>query len=216
MEEMGLATLANGKRLTANGVLAELTRLKQFSSAYGTWRMNTFYPDNPSVKLEWILDFLAEREALDGKVVIATQFTKFAKFYAKRIRATGWEVVTITGETTDQRRLDVQDLFMQPDGPRVCIINMFAGGEAIDLSSADEMIICDEPWSAHIIEQTENRIQNLAKRQQLTVYRLRAAGTIEQDIAGMTSEQLAALLAGKPEALDELIEARDARMKEAA
>jgi SNF2 family DNA or RNA helicase len=216
MEEMGLATLANGKRLTANGVLAELTRLKQFSSAYGTWRMNTFYPDAPSVKLEWILDFLAEREALDGKVVIATQFTKFAKFYAKRIRAAGWEVVTITGETTDQRRLDVQDLFMQPDGPRVCIINMFAGGEAIDLSSADEMIICDEPWSAHIIEQTENRIQNLAKRQQLTVYRLRAAGTIEQDIAGMTSEQLADLLAGKPEALDELIEARDARLKEAS
>jgi hypothetical protein len=78
------------------------------------------------------------------------------------------------------------------------------------------MIICDEPWSAHIIEQTENRIQNLAKRQQLTVYRLRAAGTIEQDIAGMTSEQLADLLAGKPEALDELIEARDARLKEAS
>jgi hypothetical protein len=32
----------------------------------------------------------------------------------------------------------------------------------------------------------------------------------------MTSEQLADLLAGKPEALDELIEARDARLKEAS
>ena len=100
---------------------------------------------------------------------------------------------------------------MRKDGPRVCIINMFAGGEAIDLSSADEIIITDEPWSAHIIEQTENRIQNLAKRNQLTVYRLRAAGTIEQDIAEMTSEQLQALLAGKPEALEELIKARDER-----
>ena len=100
---------------------------------------------------------------------------------------------------------------MRPDGPRVCIINMYAGGEAIDLSSADEIILTDEPWSAHIIEQTENRIQNLAKRNQLTVYRLRAAGTIEQDIATMTSAQLQALLAGKPEALDELIKAREAR-----
>lgn len=213
MEEMGLATLASGKRLTANGVLAELTRLKQFSSAYGTWRMDQFYPERPSCKLEWILDFLDEREALDGKVVIASQFTKFVKFYSRYIRAAGWEVVTITGETSDQRRLDVQDIFMRPDGPRVCIINMFAGGEAIDLSSADEIILTDEPWSAHIIEQTENRIQNLAKRQQLTVYRLRASGTIEQDIAGMTSEQLVALLAGKPEALDELIEARNSRLE---
>ena len=216
MEEMGLATLASGKRLTANGVLAELTRLRQFSSAYGTWRLDTFYPEVPSCKLDWILDFLDERVALDGKVVIASQFTKFVKFYAKHIKAAGWSVVTITGETSDQRRLDVQDMFMRPDGPRVCIINMFAGGEAIDLSSADEIILTDEPWSAHIIEQTENRVQNLAKRQQVTVYRLRAAGTIEQDIAGLTSEQLAALLAGKPEALDELIEAREVRIKEAA
>jgi SNF2 family DNA or RNA helicase len=98
---------------------------------------------------------------------------------------------------------------MRKDGPRVCIINMFAGGEAIDLSSADEIILTDEPWSDHIIEQTESRIQNLAKRNQLTVYRLRAAGTIEQDIASMTSEQLQALLAGKPEALEELLQARD-------
>lgn len=221
MEDIGLAVLASGKRLTANGVLAELTRLKQFSSAYGTWgntkrisdtlSISEFVPTKPSCKLDWILDFLAEREALDGKVVIASQFTKFVKFYAEHIRAAGWSVVTITGETSDQRRLDVQDLFMQKDGPRVCIINMFAGGEAIDLSSADEMIICDEPWSAHIIEQTENRIMNLAKRNQLTVYRLRAAGTIEQDIAGMTSEQRAALLAGKPEALEELIKAREDR-----
>ena len=211
IEEMGLATLASGKRLTANGVLAELTRLKQFSSAYGTWREDTFFPTKPSCKLDWILDFLTEREALDGKVVIASQFTKFVKFYAEHIRATGWEVVTITGESTDGQREMVQDLFMSKNGPRVCIINMFAGGEAIDLSSADEMIITDEPWSAHIIEQTENRIQNLAKKQQLTVYRLRAAGTIEQDIATMTSEQLAALLAGKPEALEELIKAREDR-----
>ena len=211
MEELGLATLASGKRLTANGVLAELTRLKQFSSAYGTWRMDQFYPEQPSCKLDWILDFLDEREALDGKVVIASQFTKFVKFYAKHIKAAGWPVVTITGETNDQRRLDVQDLFMRPDGPRVCIINMYAGGEAIDLSSADEMIITDEPWSAHIIEQTENRIMNLAKRNQLTVYRLRAAGTIEQDIATMTRAQLQALLAGKPEALEELLKAREER-----
>jgi hypothetical protein len=101
MEEMGLATLANGKRLTANGVLAELTRRKQFSSAYGKWSQDTFFPENPSCKLDWILDFLDEREALDGKVVIASQFTKFVKFYTKHIKAAGWSVVTITGETND-------------------------------------------------------------------------------------------------------------------
>ena len=122
--------LKGGKRLTANGVLAELTRLKQFSSAYGTWREDQFYPEAPSAKLDWILDFLDEREALDGKVVIASQFTKFVKFYRKHIVAAGWPVVTITGETSDQRRLvALGPCSSRKDGPRVLrIINMsFAG-----------------------------------------------------------------------------------------
>ena len=210
MEETGLATLASGKRITANGVLAELTRLKQFSCSYGTWRDDSFQPSVPSCKLDWVLDFLAERESTPGKVVIASQFTKLVKMFEQAIRKAGWEVVTITGESTDVQRDHAQNVFMH-GSPRVAIINMYAGGEAIDLSSADEMILLDEPWQGHILEQVENRIQNLAKHQQLTVYRLRASGTIEQDIAGMTNEQRAELLAGRPEALEELLKAREAR-----
>jgi SWI/SNF-related matrix-associated actin-dependent regulator of chromatin subfamily A member 5 len=80
---------------------------------------------------------------------------------------------------------------------------VFAGGEAIDLSAADEMIFVDEPWTTDKITQAENRIQNLAKAQQLTVYRLRSAGTIDEIIAAMTEKQRQNLLAGKVAALPE-------------
>jgi SNF2 family DNA or RNA helicase len=78
---------------------------------------------------------------------------------------------------------------------------MFAGGEAIDLSAADEMIFIDEPWTDDTRQQAENRIQSLAKRQQLTVYRLRSEGTIEGWIASLNDEQRSILMSAKPKAL---------------
>jgi SNF2 family DNA or RNA helicase len=197
VEDLGLVHLADGKVMLVNGDLAELTRMKQFAVTHGALDAEgKFKPSLPSNKLDWIMEFLAEREELDGKVVIASQFTKVVNLFAAEIRKAGWQVVTITGETSDSKRDYAQDVFMS-GSPRVALINVFAGGEAIDLSAADEMIFIDEPWTDDKIFQAENRIQNLAKAQQLTVYRLRSAGTIDETIAAMTMEQRKNLLAGK-------------------
>jgi Zierdtviridae DNA helicase len=214
MRDLGLARLADGKVILANGTLPEFTRLKQFACAYGTMDANgAFRPALPSSKLDWILEFLAEREELTGKVVIASQFTKLVNMFTDEIRKAGWEVVKITGETSPNQRDHAQDAF-QMGTPRVAFINMFAGGEAIDLSAADEMIIVDEPWTANIIKQTENRIQSLAKRQKITVYRLRGAGTIDEDIAGLTDRQRERLLRGEIDVLPEYAETLERKRKE--
>jgi SNF2 family DNA or RNA helicase len=201
VEDLGLVHLADGSVMLVNGDLAELTRLKQFAIAHGvTGTDGKFTPSLPSNKLDWILEFLEERKDLDGKVVIASQFTKIVHLFTDQIRKAGWEVVEITGDSSDAQRDHAQDVFM--DGsPRVAFINVFAGGEAIDLSAADEMIFVDEPWKDHQITQAENRVQSLAKKQQITVYRLRSAGTIDEIIAEMTAEQRENLLAGRVAAL---------------
>jgi Zierdtviridae DNA helicase len=203
IEDLGLVHLADGNVMLVNGSLAELTRMKQFASTHAVLDDDGhFQPSLPSNKLDWILEFLQEREELDGKVVIASQYTKIVNMFTKEIRKAGWEVVTITGGQTDQQRDLAQDSFMH-GSPRVAFINVFAGGEAIDLSAADEMIFVDEPWTTDKIIQAENRIQNLAKANQLTVYRLRSAGTIDEIIAAMTEQQRQNLLAGKVAALPE-------------
>jgi Zierdtviridae DNA helicase len=203
VEDLGLVHLADGNVMLVNGNLAELTRMKQFASTHAVLDADgRFQPSLPSNKLDWIIEFLKEREELTGKVVIASQYTKIVNMFTKEIRKSGWDVVTITGGQTDQQRDLAQDSFMH-GSPRVAFINVFAGGEAIDLSAADEMIFVDEPWTTDKITQAENRIQNLAKANQLTVYRLRSAGTIDEIIAAMTEKQRQNLLAGKVAALPE-------------
>jgi len=194
----GLAKLDEGN-LLANGVLAELTRMRQFASAYGKLSAGSFIPSQPSNKLDWLLQFLEEREATGIKVVVATGFTKLAEMFADAIGAK-YKVALLTGKTTGRQRDHVQDQFQNGD-TEVIIINVFAGGEAIDLSAADELVFLDEPWTDDPKQQAENRIVDLSKRHQLTVYRLRSEGTIEETIADMTEEQRQQLMSAKPQAL---------------
>jgi len=203
MKEDAKARLENGEIL-ANGVLAELTRLRQFASAWGKMSAGTFVPNRDSNKLEWVLQFLEEREAQNGKVVIATGFTKLAKLFAEEIRAKGWKVLMITGDTTGRQRDQAQDEF-QNGSTRVIVINMFAGGEAIDLSAADELVALDDPWNDDTRQQYENRIVNLSKTNQLTIFHLRSEGTVESDIAEMNDAQRAALMSAKPKALKDVL-----------
>ncbi len=196
--EDGLAKLDDAN-LLANGVLAELTRMRQFASAYGKLSGRDFIPSQPSNKLDWLFQFLEEREATGIKVVVATGFTKLAEMFADALQAK-YRVALLTGKTTGRQRGHVQDQFQNGD-TEVIIINVFAGGEAIDLSAADELVFLDEPWTDDPKQQAENRIVNLSKRHQLTVYRLRSEGTIEETIADMTEEQRQQLMAAKPQAL---------------
>jgi SNF2 family DNA or RNA helicase len=201
IKEDAAAKLENGT-LFVNGVLPELTRMRQFATAYGKLSpTGQFVPALPSNKLEWIMEYLREMvdAGPDGKVVIASQFTQVVKLFADAIRKEGYEVLTLTGETTDRQRLHVQDQFLT-GRPRIIIINLLAGGEAIDLSSADELILIDEPWVDDARQQVENRVQNLAKRNQVTIHRLRSEGTVEESIAAMTDEQRRILTSATPKA----------------
>ena len=202
MKEMASAQIEGGK-LNANGVLAELTRLRQFASSAGRISQGKFVPAAPSNKLEWVLQYVEEMEEIPGaKVVIATQFTALANLFATELRGSraGREVLVLTGETTSKQRDHVQDRFMN-GSPRIIVINMFAGGEAIDLSAADDLILLDEPWTDDTLQQVENRVQNLAKQQQITIHRLRSEGTVEDSIAELTDEQRHQLMSAKPAAI---------------
>jgi SNF2 family DNA or RNA helicase len=200
IQEDAAARVENGV-IRVNGVLAELTRLRQFASAYGKLSQGKFVPALPSNKYEWVAEYVQEMfDSSDTtKVVIASQFTELVKLFASELRKKH-EVLTLTGETTAKQRLHVQDQFLN-GSPRIIVINLFAGGEAIDLSSADDLILLDEPWTDDPRQQVENRIQNLAKRQQVTIHRLRSSGTIEETVAAMTDEQRELLMSARPKAL---------------
>lgn len=189
-----------GGTLTALGVLAEFTRLKQFASCYGELRKGEFYPSLPSGKFEWLLDFLEERgiEQADPrakkrtgdlsdevhKVVIASQFTKNINLWAAELVAKGISCFVLTGEVSEAKRAQMVKEFATTKTVRVFLINTMAGGVSITLDAADDVVIMDETWIPDEQLQVEDRVHRASNvKHQVHVWYVRAEDTIEEMIA---------------------------------
>lgn len=197
----------DGKRLTATGVLAEITRKRQFANANGTVGPNrSILPAMPSNKLDWLVEFMQEREGTGVKVVVASSFTAIVELAATVLRKEGFEVLTLTGATSDRDRSDLVARFQDPAGSlQVVCLNRDAGGESITLDRADDMVVIDQPWISDRDEQLNARIHRVSRIHQVTIYRLVSIGTIDAWMASMNDEQRAVIAKASPRKLSEMI-----------
>ena len=182
----------DGVQLTATGVLAEMTRLKQFACSDGKMVAGKYQPTLPSNKFNWLLQFLEERgiepegDLSDDvqKVVVASQFTSLIKLWAAELERKGIKCVMITGEVKDRDRLLAMERFQGDDRVRVCLINTNAGGVSITLDAADDIVLMDETWVPDEQEQVEDRVHRASNvEHQVDVWYVRSKDTIEEDIA---------------------------------
>jgi SNF2 family DNA or RNA helicase len=207
MESLAEAHL-EGVKITATGVLAEITRLRQFATSahvVGEGRQHLI-PKLPSNKLEWLVDFIQEREDTGVKVVVASSFTTMVELAAEVLRKEcDIEVLTLTGATSDRDRADLVARFQDMNDPlRVVCINRDAGGESITLDAADDMVVLDMPWVSDRDEQLNSRIHRVSRIHQVTVYRLVSVGTIDNWIALLNEEQRTVVATASPRKISEL------------
>jgi SNF2 family DNA or RNA helicase len=208
MESLAEADLASG-RITATGVLAEITRKRQFATAthdIGLGRQH-LVPTLPSNKIDWLIDFIQERQETGQKVVVASSFSSMVELAAREIRhQCGMEVLTLTGETSDRARSDLVTRFQDTnDSLQVVCLNRDAGGESITLDAADEMVILDMPWISDRDEQLISRIHRVSRIHQVQIYRLLSIDTIDEWLANLNDEQREVVKHASPKKLSEMI-----------
>lgn len=195
-------TMLDSGILVANGVLAELTRLKQFAICYGDVETYIdskgneayrFLPQLPSAKFDWLVEFLdslginkhssMEPDEDERKVVVASQFTGILDVYERELNKLGIECLKITGKVSQAQRKANKDRWQQPGGPRVFLLNTVAGGVSLTLDAADDLVFLDETWIPDDQEQVEDRIHRVSRLHQVTIHYLRTLGTVEENIA---------------------------------
>lgn len=206
MVEFATASLESGT-LVANGVLAELTRLKQFASCYGRietkydvdgYEVPKFVPEMPSNKFNWLVEFLAElgivpNEPQTGpearKVVVASQFTSVINLYEQQLNKMGIATLKITGQVSGEDRNRAKELFQTDEGPQVFLLNTIAGGVSLTLDRADDIVILDETFIPDDQNQVEDRVHRVSRNHNVTVHYVRSLGTIEEKIARTTTDR---------------------------
>ena len=195
MEKHASASLEGGD-VMANGVLAIITRLKQFACSHGVLE-ETFRPDLPSNKFDWLVDFLRDRgitsqeeSIAQSKVIVASQFTKLINVFRHRLAELGIPSHILTGETPDVERVRQMEEFQAEGGPAVFFLNVIAGGASITLDAADDVVMLDVTWNRDDQEQVEDRAHRISRTDHnVTVWNLYSRGTIEEGIAAVTANK---------------------------
>jgi SNF2 family DNA or RNA helicase len=179
----------NGDFLIANGELAEYTRRKQLSSAVHKMIGGKLTPTIDSPKFEWLvqkLDELGISEDGEGnaKIVVASQFTSLLNVFAAGLRERGIPLHLLTGETSEKSRVAmVQDFQSDKSRARVFLLNTKAGGVAVTLDAADDLVLLDETTVPDDQEQVEDRVHRTSRIHNVTIHYLRTLGTQDEEIA---------------------------------
>lgn len=195
----------DGGLLQTNGMLAELTRLKQFAGSHGILSVNedgdgTLHPALPSNKFDWLVEYLDERELLVNtakdaendtpyrdtpKVVVVSQFSQLIDVFAEGLWMKGVKTHKFTGNTSAKHREEIKDDWQNnaDSDVRVLLLTTTAGGVSLTLDAASEMVILDETWSTSDQEQVEDRIHRLSRMHQVVIWKVFSRNTIEESIA---------------------------------
>ena len=110
------------------------------------------------------------------------------------LEATGYRVLYLDGGTPVKERAKLIARFQAGEGD-VFLISLKAGGTGINLTAADYVIHLDPWWNPAVEDQATDRAHRIGQTRPVTVYRLIAHGTIEQQILKMHADKRA-LVAG--------------------
>jgi hypothetical protein len=166
------------------------TRARQLADCQWTKEWEP-WEGGKSAKLDWLLEWLDSRgyadNSLEGKVVIASQFSKVLHFLAKALEKAGMNPQILDGATPDKERAQIQREFQEGD----CRIILLSGqmGVGITLDAADDLIMFDSPYDPDRVEQIEDRIHRASNMHQVTIWNLIAKATIDQAIVSTVSKR---------------------------
>jgi SNF2 family DNA or RNA helicase len=145
-----------------------------------------------SAKLALLLEMLPALIEEGRRVLVFSQFTGMLAIIAAALDEAGLAYVTLTGDTAD-RKTPVQR-FQEGEAP-VFLISLKAGGVGLNLTAADTVIHYDPWWNPAAENQATDRAHRIGQEKPVFVYKLVAAGSIEEKILEMQGRK-AALAAG--------------------
>nr|WP_281369414.1 DEAD/DEAH box helicase [Microbacterium proteolyticum] len=141
-----------------------------------------------SAKLDVLLDRLVEIAAEGHRALVFSQFTSFLDMAAQRLDAAGLAYAHLDGSTT--RRGDVVAGFREGDAP-VFLISLKAGGFGLTLTEAEYVFVLDPWWNPAAEAQAIDRAHRIGQDKSVFVYRLIAAGTIEEKVLALQRRKAA-------------------------
>jgi len=184
-----------GEEIITNGALAEYTRKRQLAAAFCKMANGKLHPTIESPKFDWLVQKLIELGIYTpkgisergpeevGKIVVTSGSTRLLNAFSEGLTSLGVPNYRLTGATPTAVRVQQVENFQTRDDVRVYFLNRMAGGVAITLDAADDLVLLDESTIPDEDEQVEDRVHRASSNHSVTIHRLRTIGTIDEEVA---------------------------------
>lgn len=155
---------------------------------YNPWAVATDIPVDETIVTAsgkmLLLDRLLRHLFENGhKVLIFSQFTTqldILEDYCAELR--GWKVCRIDGSIAQADRRESIRLFNTDPGYKIFLLSTRAGGQGINLASADTVILFDSDFNPQQDLQAQDRAHRIGQTRPVIVYRLATKGTVEESL----------------------------------
>ena len=156
--------------------LTWLTRLRQLAChpalVESTWK-------GTSSKLELFLSLVEELREGDHRALVFSQFVKHLAVVRRALDKRGISYQYLDGSTPSSERGERVDRFQNGEGD-LFLISLKAGGTGLNLTAADYVLHLDPWWNPAVEDQATDRAHRIGQQNPVTVYRLVAQDTIEE------------------------------------
>jgi superfamily II DNA or RNA helicase len=168
-------------------VLEALLRLRQVACHPAL--VDSQYAEVESAKLEALMEKLSEIIAEKHKALVFSQFTSLLALVRERLDREGYAYEYLDGQTSD-RQARVERFQKDPEIP-LFLISLKAGGQGLNLTSADYVFILDPWWNPAVEAQAVDRAYRMGQTRHVFAYRLICRDTIEEKILEMQAAKRA-------------------------
>ncbi|KAJ1996569.1 ATP-dependent DNA helicase Snf21, partial [Coemansia thaxteri] len=95
----------------------------------------------------------------------------------------GIRSLRLDGSTSDDDRREYMRIFNEPNSPyKVFLLSTRAGGQGLNLQTADTVVIFDSDWNPSADAQAMDRAHRIGQKKEVRILRLITRGTVEENI----------------------------------
>ncbi|KAL3692845.1 hypothetical protein R1sor_006496 [Riccia sorocarpa] len=148
--------------------------------------------DHPlaSVKCQILAKLLPELKESGHRPLIFSQWTQMLDILEWALEVLGLTYVRLDGSTQVSRRQEIVDSFNNDPKIFAFLLSTRAGGQGLNLTGADTVIIHDVDFNPQMDRQAEDRCHRIGQTKPVTVYRLVSKESVDENIYNIAQRKL--------------------------
>ncbi|MBA0592805.1 hypothetical protein Gorai_009776, partial [Gossypium raimondii] len=143
-----------------------------------------------SAKCQALAKLLPSLKRSGHRVLIFSQWTSMLDILEWTLDVIGVTYKRLDGSTQVTDRQTIVDDFNNDTSIFACLLSTRAGGQGLNLTGADTVIIHDLDFNPQIDRQAEDRCHRIGQIRPVTIYRLVTKGTVDENVYEIAKRKL--------------------------